>query len=90
MLIHGGNYMAVTRCICRSVSFREVIRLAGCGFSFDQIKSTTGCGTGCGACSLYARLAAITGVCDLPVMRPEQLMARIERAEAARGATPAT
>ncbi|MFZ4573947.1 MAG: (2Fe-2S)-binding protein [Phycisphaerales bacterium] len=73
--------MAVNRCICKEVSFRRVRELALTGLEFDEIRRTTGCSTGCGACELYARLAAITGVCDLPVLSPHDLRARIEAAQ---------
>ncbi len=73
--------MGVSRCICRNVDFTEIREMAVRErLTFDQIAERTGCAGACGLCEPYARIAAITGVCDLPVMRPEQLDAWLERA----------
>lgn len=75
--------MAVNRCVCHEVSFRRVSELARGGMSFEQIKEHTGCSTGCGSCEWYARLAALTGTCDFPVLSEQTLKELVGRAETA-------
>jgi len=73
--------MAVNRCVCHEVTFREISDLARRGMSFEQIKERTGCSTGCGSCEWYARLAALTGVVDFPVLSEQTLREFVGRAE---------
>ncbi|MFN9993839.1 MAG: bacterioferritin-associated ferredoxin [Phycisphaerales bacterium] len=74
--------MAVNRCVCHEVTFREISELAKRGLSFEQIKDQTGCSTGCGSCEWYARLAALTGTVDFPVLSEQALKELVGRAEA--------
>ena len=73
--------MAVNRCVCHEATFREISELARRGMSFEQIKERTGCSTGCGSCEWYARLAALTGVVDFPVLSEQTLRELVGRAE---------
>lgn len=83
--------MAVTRCICHNVPFAEICRLAAEEkLPFDQIVARTRCTTGCGACGLYARVAAASGIDDLPVMTREQLEEILLRISAKSRPVPAT
>lgn len=79
--------MSVDRCICHDVPFRRVLDLAADGATFEQICDQTGCGTGCGMCEPYARLALFLGVDRLPVLTPQQCQA-IRIAVAARQPLP--
>lgn len=79
--------MSVDRCICHDVPFRLVLDLAADGATFEQICDQTGCGTGCGMCEPYARLALQLGVDRLPVLTPQQCQA-IRVAVAARRPLP--
>jgi bacterioferritin-associated ferredoxin len=79
--------VSVDRCICHDVPFRLVLDLAAEGASFEQISDQTGCGTGCGMCEPYARLAMQLGVDRLPVLSPQQCQA-IRQAVAARRPLP--
>jgi len=76
--------MAVTRCICHDVPFAELIGLARReGLSLEALSERTGCGTGCGSCVPYIRVALASGKSDLPVMTATQLreaLAHFERA----------
>ena len=61
--------MGVDRCVCREVMFSRLIELAReRGAGFDELQRLTGCGTGCGMCIPYIRVAVATGKPDLPVM----------------------
>ncbi len=61
--------MGVDRCVCREVTFARLIALAReRGMGFDELPRMTGCGTGCGMCIPYIRVALATGRSDLPVM----------------------
>jgi NAD(P)H-nitrite reductase large subunit len=66
--------MGVDRCVCREVLFSRLILLAReRGAGFDELQRLTGCGTGCGMCIPYIRVALATGRGDLPVMElPEE------------------
>jgi bacterioferritin-associated ferredoxin len=61
--------MGVDRCVCRDVTFARLIRLAReRGAGFGELRRLTGCGTGCGMCIPYIRVALATGRAELPVM----------------------
>lgn len=61
--------MGVDRCVCRGVPFSRLIALAReRGAGFDELQRLTGCGTGCGMCIPYIRVALATGRAELPVM----------------------
>ncbi len=89
--------MAVTRCICRNVTFAEFLARAksrggqaveaqNSSEWFTLLQDDTGLGTGCGTCIPYARVALRTGVCDLPVMTSddfEQALSETPSAQAA-------
>ncbi len=61
--------MDVDRCVCRGVSFAELIRLARTEhLSIDELVERTGCGESCGLCLPYIRLAVATGRATLPIM----------------------
>lgn len=65
--------MSVTRCICRNVSFAEILALHAKGLTLAQIKDRTGCAGGCGTCEPYIRLAIVTRTADLPVLTGRRL-----------------
>jgi bacterioferritin-associated ferredoxin len=66
--------MPVNRCVCRDVPFEHVVRLAREeAMSFEAISQRTGCGTGCGMCVLYAKVAIRTGRASLPPMSDAEL-----------------
>lgn len=59
----------VTHCLCRNVSFADLLRLAAAeNLAIDQLKERTGCCTGCTMCEPYVRLALATGRTQLPVL----------------------
>lgn len=61
--------MGVDRCVCREVTFARLIALARePGMGFDELQRMTGCGTGCGMCIPYIRVALATERSELPVM----------------------
>jgi bacterioferritin-associated ferredoxin len=64
----------VDRCVCRNVLFAEALRLnRETGADFDEIRRRTGCGSGCGMCVPYLRVALATGRARLPVMSEAEL-----------------
>jgi bacterioferritin-associated ferredoxin len=66
--------MAVTRCICRNVTFAELLKLsARTGADFEQLSERTGAGTNCGMCREYIRAALATGESSIPLMSNREL-----------------
>ena len=64
----------VDRCVCRQVMFAELVRLhRETGAGFEELQRRTTCGTGCGMCVPYIKVALATGRVRLPVMGDEQL-----------------
>ena len=66
--------MAVDRCICTDVSFRDLIdRARRDGLTFEQLRERTGCAAGCALCEPYVRLALRTGRDQFDVLSPEAI-----------------
>jgi bacterioferritin-associated ferredoxin len=64
----------VDRCVCKQVMFAELIRQnRDNGAGFEDLQRRTGCGTGCGLCVPYIRVALATGRPRLPVMSDAEL-----------------
>jgi bacterioferritin-associated ferredoxin len=64
----------VDRCVCRQVMFAELLRLhRESGANFEELQRRTTCGTGCGLCVPYIRVALATGRERLPVLSHEEL-----------------
>lgn len=64
----------VDRCVCRDVLFSELIRLhRETGATLEELRRRTGCGTGCGLCIPYIKVALRTGQSRLPVMGEEEM-----------------
>lgn len=64
----------VDRCVCKQVMFAEMIRLnRETGARFEDLQRRTGCGTGCGLCIPYIRVALATVRARLPVMNDAEL-----------------
>lgn len=58
--------LIVRRCVCRNVSFEEILRVAPeVGYDFSAVAAATGAGTSCGMCRPYIRKV-------LQTRRPEQ------------------
>lgn len=73
--------MAVDRCICYEVTFREVLALHRAeGLSFEELKLRTGCCCGCGTCEPYVRLTLETGRVVHPVLDTSDVDAIMGRA----------
>lgn len=73
----GDPSRPVDRCICRSVLFSELIQQQReTGATLDELKETTGCGTGCGLCVPYIKVALHTGEAHLPVLNDDELKRR--------------
>jgi bacterioferritin-associated ferredoxin len=52
----------ITRCICRSVAFSDLLPLARAnGWDLADVMRETGCGAGCGLCRPYLRRMLLTG-----------------------------
>ncbi len=67
--------------MCRQVMFAELIRLhRETGAGLEELQRRTTCGTGCGLCVPYIRVALATGRARLPVMGDSEL-ARLARDE---------
>jgi len=61
--------MAVDRCYCREVMFKDLKALAAReGADVDRLGELTGAGTGCGLCRPYIRVMLATGRTELPVL----------------------
>lgn len=59
----------VDRCVCHNVTFAELVKIhRETGADLDQLQRLTGCGTGCGMCVPYIRVALQTGKVRLAVM----------------------
>lgn len=70
--------MAVDRCVCKQVTFGELLALAELvGPDVDELSTRTKCGTGCGMCLPYIKIMLRTGETCLPVMRAEVLRERL-------------
>ena len=64
----------VDRCVCREVSFARLVALhRETGADFDELQRLTTCGTGCGMCIPYIRVALRTGEVRLPVLSDAEL-----------------
>ena len=64
----------VDRCVCRQVLFADLLRLhRATGARLDELRTRTGCGTGCGLCVPYIRAALATGRERLPILSHEEL-----------------
>lgn len=60
--------------MCRGVLFAEALRLKReTGATEEEIRQRTGCGSGCGMCVPYLRVALATGRARLPVMSEGEL-----------------
>lgn len=52
----------ITRCICRSVAFADLLPVARAhGWDLAAVMRETGCGAGCGLCRPYLRRMLLTG-----------------------------
>jgi NAD(P)H-nitrite reductase large subunit len=68
------NDRPVDHCVCHDVTFAELIRLQQKkGATLDELRDETGCGTGCGLCIPYIRVALRLGEPRLPVMSDAEL-----------------
>lgn len=65
--------MSVNRCVCLNVLFEELLELHEQGLTFTEIRDRTGCGSGCGSCLPYCRLALATGAASVPILRGRDL-----------------
>jgi bacterioferritin-associated ferredoxin len=64
----------VDRCVCRDVRFAMLVRLhQEQGADFTELQEMTNCGTGCGLCIPYIKVALRTGEARLPVMSDAEL-----------------
>ena len=73
--------MSVDRCVCLSISFEDLKRLAERDrLSFDQLRARTRCCTGCGLCEPYVRLMLKTGRTAFEVMSPREVDAIMREA----------
>jgi bacterioferritin-associated ferredoxin len=67
----------VFRCVCHDVRFAELVRLhRETGAGFGQLQEWTRCGTGCGLCIPYIKIALRTGESRLAVLSDAQLKQR--------------
>jgi len=82
--------MAVDRCVCHDVAFRELVRLnREDGLDLEQLMDQTGCCTGCTSCEPYVKIALATGEIDLPVMNGRELHEALKDAQSRPGPTDA-
>lgn len=66
--------LPVHECVCHGVSFAELLRLhRETGATVEELSRVTGCGTSCGMCLPYIRVALATGRARLPVMGEAEL-----------------
>ncbi len=66
--------MPVDRCVCHSVPFTELKKLADAGMrTIDELSERTACCTGCGMCEPYVRLMLRTGETSFPVLPPHEI-----------------
>lgn len=74
--------MNVDRCVCRNVTFAELLRLAKArNADLPELSRLTGCGTSCGMCRPYIRVVLLTGRTELPPMPEHALEAWAWRLE---------
>lgn len=72
--------MCVDRCVCHDVRFSTLLAMhRATGAGFEELSAKTGCGTGCGMCRDYIKLAIRTGKDRLPVMHPDTLKRELAR-----------
>lgn len=72
-----GAVLAVDRCVCHGVTFRELKGLSErVGGGFAELSERTGCGTGCGLCRPYIEAMLRTGRTEFGVGEPETILAR--------------
>ena len=57
----------VNRCVCLDCSFSEIIARHNSGQSLSDIVKETGCGTNCGMCQPYIKLAILTNKSKLDI-----------------------
>jgi bacterioferritin-associated ferredoxin len=68
------NETPVDRCVCHQVLFAELLRVhREMGADLEELRKRTGCGTGCGLCIPYIKVALATGRERLPVMSDAEL-----------------
>lgn len=66
--------MAVDRCLCYDVTFKELQALAReKSLDYAGLSRTTGCGTGCGLCMPYVQLMLASGQTVFPVLSPKDI-----------------
>lgn len=71
---NGDADRPVVRCICHDVPFSELLRRQReTGETLEQLQKATGCGTGCGLCLPYIRVALRTGEAQLKLMSDAEL-----------------
>ena len=64
----------VDRCVCRQVPFAALIQLRHqTGADLPELQRRTSCGTGCGLCLPYIRVALATGRSRLPILSDAEL-----------------
>lgn len=64
----------VDRCVCLDVSLRQIVALRDeHGWGFDEVRSHTGCSTGCRLCEPYVRKALATGQSAFPVLNDDEV-----------------
>jgi bacterioferritin-associated ferredoxin len=66
--------MGVDRCVCHRVTFRQLHELSRIvGQDFERLREATGCGSTCGMCVPYIKVAMKTGRVRVPVMSDGEL-----------------
>lgn len=73
--------MAVSRCICHTITFAKGLELAqrhGCR-TVAELQGLAPLGTGCGLCIPYMQRALATGETDLPVLGEQESALWLER-----------
>lgn len=75
------KWLVVHKCICYDVEFARVAELAKGGKDFEQISQETGCCQGCGMCEPYVRYVIESGRVSLPVLKPHEVEAIMQRAQ---------
>lgn len=77
--------MAVDRCICMNLTFRELLeeaRRRGLGEDVRALSDLTGAGTSCGTCVPYLQIVLKTGHTNLPVLSDSQFKELLRRLNA--------
>lgn len=73
-MAEGEQNRPVDRCVCRDVPFARLVALhRQTGADLDELRRLTGCGSGCGMCIAYIRVALKTGEVRLPVLSDADL-----------------